>query len=239
MSATTEDTLLGGAVRLLQPVDGYRAAIDPVLLAASVPAKAGDRVLELGSGSGAASLCLACRVPDIHINGLELQADLVGLANHSAALNDLGDRVTFIAGDVLGPPDDIFDHVMANPPYQKDDHGHPPPDAAKAMANVEGAAKLADWLDAAVRSVKDRGSVTIIHRADRLDEILGHLHGQLGAIVVCPLWPRTGEVAKRIIVRGRKGVATPLTLTPGLVLHENGGYTDAAQAVLDGGTLDL
>jgi len=241
---TTEDALLGGRVRLLQPRSGYRAAIDPVLLAAATPAKSGERVLELGSGSGAAALCLAARVPGLSVWGLEQQPDLADLANRSAALNGLDGRLTFVAGDLLRPPGDInkggFDHVIANPPYRSAEHGHPPPDKARAAANVEGAARLADWLDACVRLVRDRGSVTIIHRADRLGEILTHINGRLGGISVCPLWPGAGKPAKRVIVQGRKGIATPLTLHPGLVLHKDGGeYTDAAQAVLEGGVLSL
>lgn len=242
MSETeTEDTLLGGRVRLLQPRSGYRAAIDPVLLGAAVPAKSGERVLDLGSGCGAASLCLGTRVPGLCIFGLELQADLVHMAMRSAALNGLEDRVAFIAGDLLRPPEDIkqggFDHVIANPPYQTAGHGHPPADLAKAAANVEGAARLADWLDACIRLAGARGTVTVIHRADRLGEILNSMHGRLGAINVIPLWPGPGKPAKRVIVRARKGAATPLTLAPGLVLHQDGGYTDAAKAVLDGGSL--
>ena len=148
-----------------------------------------------------------------------------------------------MAGDLLNPPPVInnggFDHVIANPPYQPADHGHPSPDAAKAMANVEGAARLSDWLDACIRLVRDNGTVTMIHRADRLDEILSYIYDRLGGIVVCPLWPRTGEAAKRVIVHGKKGTATPLTMHPGLVLHENGGYTAATKKVLDGAALDL
>lgn len=239
----TEDTLLGGRVRLLQPKEGYRAAIDPVLLAAATPAKPGEAVLELGSGSGAASLCLGTRVHGLSIVGLEQQADLVALANQSAALNDLDGRVTFVAGDLLRPPDEIkkggFDHVIANPPYQRAEHGHPPPNPAKAVANVEGAARLADWIDASVDLVTGRGSVTIIHRADRLDEILSHMQGRLGGIKVCPLWPGADKPAKRVIVSGRKGDRAPLITGPGLILHRDGGYTDAARAILEGGALSL
>ncbi len=118
--ATTADALLGGRVRLSQPAVGYRVAIDPVLLAAAVPARAGDRVLELGSGAGAAALCLARRVPDCRITGLEIDPEMVVLARANGRGSGLAERVDFVAGDVLAPPAEIsaggFDHVFANPP---------------------------------------------------------------------------------------------------------------------------
>lgn len=242
---TAEDTMLGGRVRLLQGRGGYRAAIDPVLLAASIAATSGQNVLELGSGGGAAALCLAARAPGVAITGLEMQTDLVDLARRSADLNGLGGRVRFIVGDLLSPPVEIvagsFDHVMGNPPYLAVDSGHPPPDRGKAMANVEGAATLAHWIDSAIAMVRSKGGVSIIHRADRVDEIIACMHGKLGAITIMPLWPAVGKVAKRVIVQGRKGVSTPAMILPGLILHESDGrYTAAAEAVLrDGGALAL
>ncbi len=234
---TDEDTLMGGRVRILQGQDGYRAAIDPVLLAASIPATEGQRVLELGSGGGAASLCLAARVPGVTITGLEKQTDLVDLAGQSADLSQLGDRVHFLAGDLLSPPAELvagsFDHVMANPPYLPADRGHPPPDPSRAAANVEGAAALGDWIDGALAMVRHKGRVTIIHRADRIDEILGLMQGRFGAVTVIPLWPMAGKPAKRVIVQGRKGVSSPAVIHPGLVLHDtDGSYTKATNAIL-------
>jgi len=232
-----EDTLLGGRVRLRQGRDGYRAAIDPVLLAAAVAAKPGQRVLDLGCGVGAASLCLAARVPGIQVVGLDMQGPLVGLATGNAALNGADRDVRFYSGDLLDPPPDItaggFDHVMANPPYLKGDSGHPPLVASKAAANVEGRAGLADWVAAAHRAVRAKGSVTFIHRADRLDDLLAAFHGALGEIMVYPLWPGPGKDAKRVIVRARKGVKAPARISPGLILHDgDGAFSAATNAIL-------
>ncbi|MDT8344261.1 MAG: methyltransferase, partial [Thermohalobaculum sp.] len=100
--ALTEDRLLGGRVRLLQPGAGYRAATDPVLLAAAVPARPGERVLELGIGAGAATLCLAARVAGLVHAGLEIQPDYLALAARNAALN--GVALVLFEGDVAAPP---------------------------------------------------------------------------------------------------------------------------------------
>ncbi|MCP5372520.1 MAG: methyltransferase [Hyphomicrobiales bacterium] len=239
---------MNGRLRLRQPAAGYRAAIDPVFLAAAVPARAGQRVLDLGTGVGTAALCLAARVPGVAVVGLEIQPAYAALAAENAAANGLADRVRVVQGDLLRPPAGLapgaFDHVMANPPHLPAGSGHPPPDPAKAAANVEGEAALADWVAAALAMVRSRGTVTLVHRADRLDAVLAALHGRAGAIVACPLWPGpepASRPAKRVIVQARAGVATPFRLSPGLVLHGPGGaFTAAAQAILRGGAgLDL
>lgn len=243
--AESEDRLLGGAVRLRQPRAGYRAAIDPVFLAASVPARRGERVLELGVGSGAAALCLARRVPGCAVIGLERQRAMAALAARNAALNGMEGRVEIVAGDLLEPPASLkaqrFDHVMANPPYLPPSRADRRKPGARDASDVEGAADLSAWIDYALRRVRPRGTVTFIHRADRLDAILAALAGRAGGIVVVPLWPKAGVAAKRVIVRARKGVATPLVLTAGLVLHEaEGAFTAAAEKILrDGGALDM
>jgi len=240
----TEDGFLGGRVRLRQPADGYRAAIDPVFLAASVPAKAGETVLEAGAGHGAAAICLASRVPGCQVFGIEAQADLVRLANDNARLNGLAPAVQVMVGDLAKPPPRLisgsFDHVMANPPYLAAGAASSSPVPGRAAANVEGEAVLADWIGFLLRMVRLKGTLTLIHRADRLDEILALLRADAGEIVVFPLWPRAGEPAKRVIVRARRAIRTPLTVAAGLALHgEGGAYTPEADAVLRGDALDL
>ena len=241
----TPDTLLGGRILLRQPVEGYRVAVDPLLLAASVPAATTGRLLDAGTGVGAAALCFAWRVPGAQVAALEVQAELARLARGNVALNGMDDRVSIVAGDILSPPSDFapgtWDHVIGNPPYLPADRADPPPRAAKALANVEGDARLADWVDFALRMTRPKGAITFIHRADRLDELLALLHGRTGGIVVFPLWPKAGREAKRVIVRARPGVRTPMRVAAGLVLHEQGGgYTEEALAVLrDGAALTI
>jgi tRNA1(Val) A37 N6-methylase TrmN6 len=241
--ATTEDRLLGGQVVIRQPRDGFRVAIDTVLLAAAVAPAPGDMVLDAGSGCGAAALCLARRVPRCRIVGLERDAGLVALAAENIALNAAADRVEIRLGDVARPPASFgrgsFDHVMMNPPHLRADRARASPDPAKAAASLESDIGLEEWIGFAVAMLRPKGTLTVVHRADRLDDLLASLRGRAGGIVVVPLWPaRDARPAKRVIVRARKGIVEPLVLAPGLVLHEaDGRYTREADAVLRGAAL--
>ena len=234
----TEDRFLGGRVVIHQPAEGYRAAIDPVLLAASIPASDGELILDVGCGVGTAGLCLATRVSGARVRGIDLQRDLIELAGQNVRDNGMTGRVDFHFGDLLDPPRDLvaggFHHVMANPPFVGQGKGNTSPHAGKAAASVEGEADLRAWVGFCGRMVRPKGSVTLIHRADRLDELLAAMSVGLGDLAVFPLWPGgDGKPAKRVLVRGRKGVSAPLRLLPGLVLHgPGGGYTEAAESVL-------
>ena len=236
---TSLDSLLGGRVRLLQPKDGFRAAIDPVVLAAAIAAHDGQTVLDVGCGSGAAALCLAVRVPGARVVGLDLQADLIALASESARLNRVTERVSFVAGDLLAPPDAIaaiaFDHVMANPPYARRGSGHVSPEPAKAVASVEGAADLAAWVAFCAGRVKPGGSVTFVHRADRAGEVAAAFVAAGLAALVFPLGGR------RMLVYGTKTGHGTLTYVSGLDLHEaDGRFTPDAEAILrDGAALSI
>ncbi|HEX2117225.1 MAG TPA: methyltransferase [Alphaproteobacteria bacterium] len=240
--ATTEDALLGGRVRLRQPAQGYRAAIDPVLLAAALPAAYRGRIADLGCGVGAAALCAAIRLTDAAVVGVERDPFLADLARQNVAANALHARVEIVASDIRAYAGDAaFDAVIANPPYLEAARANAQPDARKAAATIEAEAALDVWVDAALARLRPKGIFAMIHRADRLDDLLGALRGRAGEVVVFPLWPKTGVPAKRVIVSARKGIRSPLVLAAGLVLHEaDGRYTAAAERVLrDGAALSL
>ena len=236
----TEDALLGGRVRLRQPLNGARVAIDPIFLAASIAAEPHQLVLDAGCGVGAAALCLAARLPQCRIVGLDLQRELVRIAGDNVALNGMSGRISVMVGDLLAPPPRLspgmFDHVMANPPFIEQGRGTPAANPARTAATIEGDANLADWVRFALAMVRGKGTVTFIHRADRIDALVGHLAGRAGDIAIFPLWPAAGRAASRILVRATKQVQAPARLLPGLVLHEaDGRFSEAAEAVLRGG----
>ena len=217
---TREDRLLGGRVRLLQPLKGYRAATDPVFLAAAVTARAGERVLDLGCGAGAASFCLAARVPGLELHGLDIQPGYLDLARRNAVLN--GVEMALHEGDAAQPPKELrqlaFDHVMMNPPYQAPDFvASPVP--ARDRAHRESGAGLGAWVTAALARLKPKGWLTVIHRAERTPELLRLIDGPAGAIGLLPLAPRAGRDAGRVIIRARKGARAPFRLLSPLVIH--------------------
>jgi tRNA1(Val) A37 N6-methylase TrmN6 len=243
--AFTEDRLLGGRIRLRQPAAGYRVAIDPVFLAAAVPAEPHQNILDVGCGAGAAMLCLAARVPHSRLVGLETQRELVRLAGDNAILNCMEGRVSAMIGDLLHAPPRLspgaFDHVMANPPFLERDHAAGGGSPLKSAATIEGTADLAAWVRFALAMVRPKGSVTFVHRADRIDALLAEIAGRAGEIVIYPLWPGPGKPAIRVLVRARKQVSAPARLAPGLLLHQpDGRLTAAAEGVLrEGRGLEL
>jgi len=240
--ALTQDGFLGGRLRLWQPRHGYRAATDPVLLAAAIPAQAGDQVLDLGCGVGAAALCLAARVSDLQLTGLEVQLDYAALARRNAAETAL--PLDVLTGDVTAPPAHLrarqFDHVLTNPPFYGPSATTAPNDPGRDQAHREGAAGLEAFIDLALKRLRPGGTVTVIHRAERLGDILACLAPRTGDARVLPLAARAGRAAKRVIVQARKDRRGPLVLLAPLILHEGAiherdgaSYTSPVRGILE------
>jgi tRNA1Val (adenine37-N6)-methyltransferase len=227
------ETFLDGRVKVAQPETGFRSGLDAVMLAAAVPALTGQTVLELGAGSGTASLCLAARVPGVTILGIERDEGLAALARDNAAAN--GADCRFVAADIFALPPELkrdFDQVLANPPFHGE--GQVSPDPARATALMDDGT-LGDWLKLGLQRTVSGGFFTAILRADRLNQALAALPER--GLCAFPLWPRLGEAPKRVIVQARKGSNAPFALLPGLVLHRNdGSWTPEANAVLRRGS---
>ncbi|SHL38426.1 tRNA1(Val) A37 N6-methylase TrmN6 [Roseovarius marisflavi] len=236
----SHDAFLGGRLVIAQPKVGYRAGVDPVLLAASVPARAGERVLDLGCGGGVAGLCLAARVPGLRLAGLEVQPVYANLARRNAKANDIA--LDVVTGDLSNMPDALrqqqFDHVIANPPYFDRRQSTAARDAGRERAMGEDLS-LGDWVSAAARRVAQKGCVTFIQRAERLPDLMAAAAMHLGSLEVLPLIPRRGRAARLVLLRGRKGGRAGFRLHDGWLLHEGpehvqGGekYTDLTDQVL-------
>jgi len=240
----TDDAFLGGALRVLQPKAGYRAGIDAVLLAASVPLRPGrrERVLDVGAGAGVVGLALAARAPRAEVTLVEREASLVELARRNIARNGLEARMRVVVADVVRRLDELgqlqrdverFDHVLANPPYHPQGTGTVSAAALKAAANVMPGGALAHWARFMAAMARPGGSVTMIHRADAVGEVLSAFAGRFGGLLVYPLYPRAGQSATRVLVQGRKGSHAPIELRPGLVLHDRGDrFRPEVEAVL-------
>lgn len=217
----TRDGFLGGRLHLWQPRSGYRAGIDPVLLAASVPAEPGQSVLDLGCGVGAALFSLGRRVPGLALTGLDLQPAYAALARRNAT--DAALAAQIVVGDIANPPAAIrkasFDHVIANPPYFDPSARSAAADPGRDMAQA-GVTPLAAWTDLAARRLAPKGWLYVIQRADRLPDLLGTIDHRLGSIEVLPITGRAGRSAKLILLRARKGGRATFRLHAPLILHE-------------------
>jgi tRNA1Val (adenine37-N6)-methyltransferase len=237
----TDDAFLGGRLRLLQPKDGYRAATDPVLLAAAVAAKSGQTVLDLGCGAGTAALCLGARVPGLKLTGLELQGDYAALARQNAARNAIAFDV--VVGDLAQIPNALkrdFDHVIANPPYYATS-GTPSSDAGRDTA-LRVDTPIAVWVECAARRLVPSGWLTMIMATECLPEALFACREKLGSTAVMPLAARAGQHALRVILQARKGGKRAFRVLAPFVLHGGDGhdtdrdsYTPVAKGILRDG----
>lgn len=240
-----QNTLLGGAVSLKQLRQGYRASIDTVLLAAAVPVvNPGESILDLGTGVGGALFCYLTRVQAAFGVGLEVSEPAAVLARQNLVDNQCENRGEIILGDVaayrtLFQPG-CFAQVFANPPFHAPGSTEPP-DAEKARAKAARHETLPLWIDAALWTLRPKGGLTLIHRADQVDRILAALYGKAGAVEIIPIRSRLGKEASRVLVRARKGVKTAARIHPDFILHPDISdresadqkYTDAAQHVLN------
>ena len=220
----TYDAFLGGRVHAWQPRAGYRAATDPVLLAAATEATPGQSVLELGCGAGVALLCLATRVPGLSLAGVERQEDYADLARRN-----LGAQAGIETADLADLPASMrqqtYHHVIANPPYYPLGGGTAASDPGREAA-LRTETPLETWVDVAARRLAPRGWLTMIQLAERLPEIMAALHPRLGSIALRPISGRDGRPAGRVLIRARKGGRSPFVLLPPLVMHEGLSHTD-------------
>lgn len=238
-ASISEDLLLDGRVRLRQPRIGYRAGLDAALLAAACDAASGEQVLDLGCGAGAVMLAAATRRTGARFTGIERDEAALALAHGNIALNGLGDRASAIVGDVgqgfAALELDPFDSALCNPPFFDDPAALRAPHPARKDAYMAQDG-LQAWIAFLLKAVRQGGAVTLVHRADRLGDILGLLSGKAGSVRIRPVHPFADQPAGRVLVRAVKSGKAPLVLLPPLVLHDHSGakHTPEAEALLRG-----
>ncbi|WBL80518.1 methyltransferase [Bradyrhizobium xenonodulans] len=223
----TEDAFLGGRLRLMQKRSGHRAGHDAILLAAATEARAGNRVVDLGAGIGAAGLALARRVPGIGLSLVEIDPELAELARANAAANaivaetvvlDVTADAQAFAAHGLGP--DSVDVVLMNPPFNDPARHRGSPDQARHTAHVATDETLNAWIHAARRILRSNGALTLIWRADGIGEVLAALSRGFGSLAILPVHGEAGRPAIRVLVRAVKGGRAPTRLLPGLMLND-------------------
>jgi tRNA1(Val) A37 N6-methylase TrmN6 len=237
MGDLTDDAVLGGRLRLLQPARGHRAGSDAVLLASAVPAGDGEHVLDFGAGVGTAGLAVLERVGGTCATLVEIAPDLAELARSNAERNGMAERVRVLTSDVCRlvadgvVPPDRADHVLMNPPFH-DPHGRRSPDPATARARMAEVGLLDLWCRSAAGVLKPGGSLTLIHRPDALDEILQATARRFGGVWLRFVHPDPARPAVRVLLAGIKGSKAPLRVLPPLMLQGGDGrFSEEAEAL--------
>jgi tRNA1(Val) A37 N6-methylase TrmN6 len=237
MLETSEDAVLGGRLRLRQPLRGHRVGHDAILLAAATGGRAGEQAIDLGAGVGAAGLALAARVPGLRVTLVEIDAALCDLAAGNARLNNLSDRVEVLNTDVEALAGLTADRVLMNPPFHDATRTNLSPDPRKRLAHAAAPGLLPRWVAAAARLLKPQGVLTLIWRADGLADVQDALAGGFGGVAVLPVLPRPDAQAIRVLVRAAKSGSGATVQYPALVLNDEQGHpAEPAEAVLRGRT---
>jgi tRNA1(Val) A37 N6-methylase TrmN6 len=234
---TTLDRLLDGKISLRQSADGYRAGMDAVLLAASLSSNAGETLVEFGCGPGAALLCASTHLSNSSFIGVEVDEVAAQLASENIEQNKLQSRIAILNRDIADLEKGMNAHqVFFNPPYFDDLKSMRPPKPEKTRAWIAGDTPLIEWVEIAANALRPKGRLTLIHRADKLADIVMALDKRFGSVVVKPVQPHTNKPAKRVIVTARLGGRSPFVLLAPLVLHDDGpdAHTPEADAILRG-----
>jgi tRNA1(Val) A37 N6-methylase TrmN6 len=239
---TSEDAVLGGRLRLRQPLTGHRVGHDAILLAAVIGGHAGEHVIDLGAGVGAAGLALAVRVAGLKVTLVEIDPALCALAEGNARLNNLADQVSVLAADsedadaLAAAGIGGADRVLMNPPFHDATRQILSPEPRRRLAHAAAPGLLRRWVASAARLLKPQGVLTLIWRADALAEVQRELTAEFGSIAVLPVYPRPDAPAIRVLVRAVKSSGGAPETFPGLILNDQHGKpTAAAETVLRGG----
>ncbi len=236
---TTKNKFLGERLDIWQLSEGFRGTTDTVLLAASVAASPGEKVLELGCGVGVGLCCLLSRLSGLEAYGVEIDPTAANLCKENLRINKM--KATIITSDLSNKAMKIngilFDHIFMNPPFYKEGMVKPISNRSISMAKIE-ALKLQSWISLASKRCRPKGKVTLIQRADRLPEILSLLEDSFGSIKVLPISSFKDDPIKTVIVQATKGSRGIFKLYPQKNIHMRTGkgkeatYEDEFRSIL-------
>jgi tRNA1(Val) A37 N6-methylase TrmN6 len=235
----TTDTFFNGKLCINQGAAGYRFSIDAVLLAHHAGPRAGERLLDLGTGCGIIPLILAYRNPDITAIGIEIQNELADLAISNVNANHMQNRIAVLRLDMrdlkpamIGGPADV---VVCNPPYRRPNSGRLNPDVQRAIARHELKVSLIDVLETAHRVLRMAGRFFTIFAAQRIAELLSQMHlVGIEPKFMRAIHSRLQDEAKLFLVAGTKGARAGTTVGPPLIIYaKEGGYSREVQQMFE------
>ena len=237
----TRDEILRGRLTLWQPREGYRFAVDPLLLLDFISDTKVARAADLGTGCGIIALGLAKKFAGARVTAVELQPRLAQLARKNADENGLGERVEVLELDLADAaacraalPGAAFEMVASNPPFRPLGEGSANPVDEAAVARHELRLTLADLAREARRLLQPGGRCAIVYPAERLGALLQTLEREgLRPLRLRCVHPRIGEPATRVLVEARKGARGNLVVEGPMILRdEDGAYTADARRAL-------
>lgn len=244
----SEDALLAGQVRLLQPKRGHRAGTDAVLLAAAAPPIERGVVVDAGAATGAVGLMIGRRFPHVELVFVERDRGLADLCRENIALNGMDTRAHAVEADLLdrrswpeaGLVQERADIVATNPPFLEEGRARSSPNERRAAAHSLPRGGLEAWIKSCAALLKPGGHLVLIHRADRLQDCLSLLGRGFGDIRLRFVHPQADRPAIRVLLSAVKGSRAPLRVEAPLALHEaSGRFTPAAEIAHRDGTLPL
>jgi tRNA1Val (adenine37-N6)-methyltransferase len=235
--AQTADSILGGALTIVQPARGYRFAIDSILLARFARPRHRAQVLELGAGCGVISMMIAALHQPTQVVAVELQPQLAAVIAHNAALNRIL-AVTAVCADVrraipgLSPA--AFDYVIANPPYRAARRGHESPNPERRAARSDHGGTLTAFIAAAARYAKHGGKVAIVFTASRTAELIAEMkQNLLEPKRIRFVHSHPGESATMVLLEARKAGGIEAIIESPLFIYDSPGiYSDEVRAML-------
>jgi tRNA1(Val) A37 N6-methylase TrmN6 len=230
----TNDSILGGRIKLLQPKIGYRVAIDPIVLAHFVNIKPGEKILDAGCGAGTVSLILKSKEKLAQVTAIDVDEEMCSICRQNSRLNFLEIEVKNIAIERINEDfslqNRLFDHVVTNPPFFKQKSSRV--SESKKLANFE-TINLADWIASCVKKLKNNGILSIIHQASRIDDILQALKNIAGSVVIIPIFPKKNCAANRVVVQAKKSGKSEAKICFGIVAHnDDGSYSEHMRNIL-------
>lgn len=243
MGERIDDTGFGG-IKVIQH-EGLGYGVDSVLLAAFAAGETGarsiadgDKIVDLGSGSGVIGFILSHKIKDCKILGIECRENAVDRARRAVELNNLEERVKFVRADVKNYYSDIkYDAVVSNPPYFRQNAAIPSEKDDKYIARHETTATVADFVRTSAKLLDVGGNFYMVHRPDRLVDIIAEMRTSgiepkhLQMVV-----PKAGEAANIVLIHGVKGAGKELKLLPEIAVHmEDGNYTEVINKLYERG----